>query len=265
MTVNDKGPLLAEGRTAEVYAWGEDQILKLYRPGWSRRSAENEYRKALASQETGFAVPAVGELVTVDERAGISYQRVDGVSMWDDFAANPLKLLSTARSLAALQVDMHSRQVGGLPMLHDALKGKIERAEPLDRATKNTLLDRLSRLPRESRLCHGDFHPANILITSDRPVIIDWVDATSGHPLGDVARTLILATTGHIPKGTPGRVFFFLLRRLFRQIYIRQYFKLSPYNQKDLYDWLPVIAAARLEENIKEENENLLVLVRKYL
>ena len=52
-----KSPLLAEGRTAEVYAWGEDKVLKLYRSGFPPGDAEYEYHKALASQKTGFAVP----------------------------------------------------------------------------------------------------------------------------------------------------------------------------------------------------------------
>ena len=29
-----KGPRLAEGRTAELFAWGDDQVLKLFRNNW---------------------------------------------------------------------------------------------------------------------------------------------------------------------------------------------------------------------------------------
>lgn len=29
-----QGPLIAEGNTAEVFAWGANQVLKLYRPGY---------------------------------------------------------------------------------------------------------------------------------------------------------------------------------------------------------------------------------------
>lgn len=36
-----KGPLLAQGRTAEVFAWGQDQVLKLYFSGWSKEETEN--------------------------------------------------------------------------------------------------------------------------------------------------------------------------------------------------------------------------------
>jgi hypothetical protein len=37
-----------------------------------------------------------------------------------------------------------------------------------------------------STLVHGDFHPENVLLTDDGPVIIDWSDAAVAHPLVDV-------------------------------------------------------------------------------
>ena len=85
----EKGQLLAEGRTAEIYAWGASQVLKLYRQGWPARSAQYEYRQALASQQTGYRVPAVGELVEVDGRHGITYQRVEGRTMLQEIMKKP--------------------------------------------------------------------------------------------------------------------------------------------------------------------------------
>lgn len=38
---------------------------------------------------------------------------------------------------------------------------------------------------------HGDFNRANVLVTPDGPVIIDWSDAAFGHPLLDVAVWLV--------------------------------------------------------------------------
>ena len=52
--MHKKGPLLAEGRTSEIFAWGTDQVLKLYREALSPKSAPYEYRPALASHKTGY-------------------------------------------------------------------------------------------------------------------------------------------------------------------------------------------------------------------
>ena len=35
-------------------------------------------------------------------------------------------------------------------------------------------------------------HPANVVLTAEGPVVIDWIDATLGNALADVARSAII-------------------------------------------------------------------------
>jgi tRNA A-37 threonylcarbamoyl transferase component Bud32 len=256
-----KGSLLAEGRSAEVYAWGEDKVLKLYRSGFPPGVAEYEYCKALASQEIGFAVPAIGELVSVDGRAGITYQRVEGPTMLQALRKVPWKLFPLSLQLAALQVDMHNRRVTNLPVSHDVLARKIQNASPLDQSTQNAILYHLSQLPQSNKLLHGDFHPNNILLSKDGPVIIDWIDATMGHPMADVARTSLITRIALPPPSTLLEHMTLLMSRLFHLIYINHYFKLSPFNKADLKPWLLPVTAGRLSEEIPHEIEVLVRLV----
>jgi Ser/Thr protein kinase RdoA (MazF antagonist) len=260
-----KGPLLAEGRTSEIFAWGEDQVLKLYRPGFPANDAKYEYNKALASQETGFAVPAVGEMVTVDGRAGITYQRVKGVTMLEVLRKAPWKVIPLTRQLAALHVDMHSRIADKLPNSHDVLTHKIRHASPLDEHIKEEVINHLKRLSQGNKLLHGDFHPDNIMLTPDGPVIIDWIDATMGHPLADVARTSLLARVGSPPPTTIYEHIMALFSKLFHRIYIEHYFKLSSYEFGDLSPWLLPVTAGRFSENIPHERDTLIRLVKGYL
>jgi hypothetical protein len=260
-----KGPLIAEGRTAEIFAWGEGQVVKLYRPGFPSNGAEYEYNKALASQETGFAVPEVGEVVTVEGRAGITYQRVEGVPMLEAIQKAPWRLISLTRQLAALHVDMHARKASRLPSSHDVLAYKINCALPLDDETKQNVLDHLDKLPRDDKLLHGDFHPDNILLTPNGPVIIDWIDATMGHPMADVARTSLLARVGTPPPSNALEWLSVISSRLFHRIYIKHYFKLSSYEEKDLLPWLLPVTAGRLSEEIPYERDVLVRLVKGYL
>ncbi len=259
------GPLLAEGRTAEIFAWGEDQVLKLYRPEFPLTDVEYEYRKALASQETGFAVPAVGEMVKVDGRAGITYQRVEGITMLQALKDTPWKVLPLTRQLAALHADMHERSASDLPNAHEVLTYKINHAPPLDQKTKTILIEYVRQLPKDDKLLHGDFHPDNILLTPDGPVIIDWIDATMGHPLADVARTSLLARIANPPPSTLWEKVINLFSGLFHRIYINHYFRLSPYEEKDLLPWLLPVTAGRLSEEIPHETDTLVSLVEDML
>ncbi|MDT0173806.1 phosphotransferase [Exiguobacterium sp. BRG2] len=57
-------------------------------------------------------------------------------------------------------------------------------------------------VPPQQGLLHGDFHFQNIIVAINETfVVIDWHDATTGPPIADVARTLLLL---RIAGGTAG-------------------------------------------------------------
>ena len=63
-----------------------------------------------------------------------------------------------------------------------------------------------SRRGRPPRLCHGDLHPSNVILTRDGPVIVDWFDASRGDPVADVARSslMLLGDGANPPRHLPG-------------------------------------------------------------
>ncbi len=81
--------LLAEGRTAEVFAYGEGRVLKLDRPEWNGLSVfEATVLEALADAGIGVARPH--GTVTVDGRSGVVLSRVDGPSLLEVLSASSL-------------------------------------------------------------------------------------------------------------------------------------------------------------------------------
>jgi hypothetical protein len=73
--------LKGQGRTAEIYAWGTNQILKLFRSGWPLAAAEQEAQISRTVHELGLPVPATAGLIEVEGRHGIVFERIDGPSM----------------------------------------------------------------------------------------------------------------------------------------------------------------------------------------
>ena len=216
---------IAVGRTAEVYAWGEHQVLKLYRdwcpPRW------------------------------VDFEAGLG---LAGVSMFNTIIARPWTIIQFGRLMAEMHAAMHAIQSpSDLPDQRDRLKGAIERAQSLPDDLRRKTLGILETLPDGDRLCHGDFHPDNVLMTPRGPIIIDWMTATRGDPIGDVARTLLLMTVGEPPTSTLIRLLTRLLRGWMRSAYLKRYFELRPEGRERLDKWRVVAYAARLAEDIKGE------------
>ena len=112
-------------------------------------------------------------------------------------------------------------------------------------------------------VCHGDFHPDNIILSQRGPVIIDWPTAGSGEPAADVARTLLLFAIG-MPAETPAptRILIALARGYFSRRYRARYLGSSGLTFPDVKAWLPVIAAARLAEEIDGETDYLVALTK---
>ena len=187
------GDPIAYGRTAEIYAWDEANILKLFHNWFGRENIEYEAKIGRAVYASGLPVPAVGEIVQVNGRNGLIYERVPGVSLWELMPQKPWTLFRYARRLAERHVEMHTNPIRPeIPRQRPRLAQKIEAAQALPDALRARILAALETLPDGEQLCHGDFHPGNVLATPQGEVIIDWVDATRGNPLADLARSSII-------------------------------------------------------------------------
>ena len=253
---------IAEGRTAEIYAWQDKTILKLYRdwcpPDW----VEGEATVARAIANAGIPSPAVGEIIEVNRRRGLIYERITGISMLQDMNAHPWTILKHARTLADLQVKINQLSIPGLRSNKEGLTDTIRRAPHLGDMLRERALSQLAALTDGDRVCHGDFHPGNVLITAAGPIVIDWMTASSGNPWADVARTGMILLIGVKGAGKQVRPITRLLIYLYQATYKKQYFSRIPDSDKQLRRWMPVMAAARLDEHIEPEREALIGMVR---
>lgn len=243
----------AVGATAEIFAWENGQILKLFREWVTADAVQTEARTARLVHASGAPVPAVGEVVEIDGRMGLLYARVGGQPMLAALTAQPWRLVQFARQLAELQADLHALPAPeGMPTQRERLRGKINNAQTISPEIRVRMLAILDSLPVGSRLCHGDFHPDNVLLTAGGPVIIDWIDATAGHPLADVARSSLLMSFAQPPAGGTIDWKIRLARRWFHSAYLAHYRRLRPFPTDELARWRLVNAAARLSENVPE-------------
>jgi len=258
-------PPIAEGRTAEIYAWDDRRVLKLYREWCPPHWVEYEARTARAVYEAGIPSPEAGEIVEVDGRRGLLYEWLAGISMLQDLNARPWMLWRHARWLAELQVQIHAQSTTILPSYKDRLGYDIRNSPHLDAEFRDKALRRLSLLPDGTNVCHGDYHPGNVLITSHGPVVIDWMTASAGSRWTDVARTSLILNIGAKGAGKQVSPILRTAIKLYDRTYLHRYHALQPDAKHEMADWMPVIAAGRLNENIVPEREALIRIVREGL
>ena len=254
------GSKIAHGREADVYAWGDDEVIKLFRPGFGGHAAE---AAALTQLHGTGAAPRLVDTVDIDGRCGLVMQRIDGVDMLAQLQRRPWRLVALARTLARAALRIH--QVPAPPGLADQIEVLDERitAADLDPHLRGYASRVLRCLPAGDRLCHGDLHPGNAIVTADGASIIDWSAATRGTPASDFARTLLLLRQADPLPDTP--VLFRLLisagRSVFAAVFDRTYRRGAPRPLRHLPEWTVVHAAARLAEGLPAERDRLVGIV----
>lgn len=256
---------VAEGREAEMFAWGDGKVLRLLRPGFSPVGLDREVRALEVARGCGVPVPETGERVTIDGRAGVVLERIEGTDLLTELGRAPWTVVRAARMCGSVQARMHGCRIGDgdLPELKANLEGQLNSplvpAELAAAARK-----RLESLPDGEALCHYDFHPANVMRSAKGPVVIDWPNATRGAPEADVARTLLLLGAGEPVSYTAVmRVLTKVGRGLFIWLYVGAYKRVRALDKAEVRRWALPIAVVRLAEDIEAERPRLLRRIEK--
>lgn len=262
-----KGERLAQGREAEVFAWGEGRVLKLFLSDWRPR-VEHEFMVARTAFAGGVNTPEPVEILEMDGRPGIVYQRVDGGTMTDAIKTQPYRICSLARQFGELHASLHRvKAPESLKTAHAGLEHAIRQAADLPEELRQGALKLLAQLPAGDRLLHGDYHPENVIVQAGRMVIIDWPNACAGDPLADVARSRVILRMATIPEWMSPwmRMSLLFVRHMLSQQYTARYRQMSKVAFQLLPPWEVVVAAGRLNERIPGEAGRLLPFIRQGL
>lgn len=251
------GPRIGVGREAEVYAWGADAVVKLYRDGFDGHLAE---AAALAGLAGRHVAPELVDVVTRDGRPGLVLERVAGADMLDVLRRRPWLVRSLARVLAQTHLVVHEVAApADLPDVRQVLAARITGAT-LSRELRGFALRLLDGLPSGDRLCHGDYHPGNVMVAGEQVSVIDWPNAARGVPESDHARAiLLLQWADPLPaNGLVSRGLVAAGRSMLTRGYALTYADGADRPLRDLEPWLVVHVAARLSEGVPEERARLL-------
>jgi Ser/Thr protein kinase RdoA (MazF antagonist) len=247
--------LLATGRTAEVFELDDHRVLKLLRPGFPDRAADDEAEIARRVAAVYEAAPRCDGAVRFGGRAGVMYERIEGPTMDAEARAHPWWVLALGRKLGRLHGRMHAADGTGFRDQRAALHEAIDRATVFLTPTQAAAARaRIEELAPGTRLCHGDLHPGNVILGS-KPTVIDWENVRSGNPAADVARSIFLirdaASLDELPAAIAAVAA--IVRRAFLRGYLAGYRAVRPLDAREVEEWRLPILAARLAEGIVEE------------
>ncbi len=202
--------------------------------------------------------PDVLDVVVVDGRPAIVFEFVDGPSMWQLMSADPASIPTLVRDFVAMQRRIHRLGVPDVfPGLVDRMGAKIGEVDVVSQADRDTAIDMVERLPRGAALLHGDLHPGNVLMASGGMTVIDWFDASVGHPVADVMRSaLLVGAEGltdrrHVPGATDAQL------SVLHDAYVAELADLIDVERDRLSAWRAVTALGRIAERTDDDDDVL--------
>lgn len=248
---------IGEGREAEMFVWEDGRILRLLRDPGRGTQVQWEAGAMQTARARGLPVPEVYGITEFMGRPGIIMERIEGADLLTRISSRPWTLWKAGDILGEVHARLHSTPASArLPDLRSRIAERISSNPELPATLARFAADELKDLPDGDKICHFDFHPANVLMSSNGPVVIDWTNVKRGDHHADVARAVLILKLGEPPPGSVSAVMR-VLTRFARGILLRRY--LSAYRRHGQLDrslldrWLPVCAVDRLLDGIPEE------------
>jgi len=260
--------LIARGGQAEIYDFEDGKVLRVAKRPQDFDRIRYEYDVYASLSESGLTVPRTYELIEVDGAPAIIMDKLTGTSMMTLIAKNPFTVRAKARELARLHLAL--RTVTPATVLTPT-KAKsefcIKHSEILSDQTKECVLKVLADLPEGYSLCHGDFHPGNIICSANKNYLIDWVGATRGDFCADVAHTyVLLRVVPRVPH--MNKAVHFMQRQVARAMaksYLGEISAQIAIDRRVLSKWVLVNAAERTYHGLESEKRDLKIFIDTYM
>jgi thiamine kinase-like enzyme len=235
--------IIGIGNTAVVYEYEEGKVIKLFNEGYPKEAVEREFYNAKAIEKIDFLKPKAYEIVFYEERKGIVYDKAKGESLLD-WVMKTGDLKECAKYMAELHRSILRNEISNVPSYKEFLKSNLVNIPSDDLEKQEEALKVLDKLPEGNTLCHGDFHPGNILMLDGQAMVLDFMNICKGNLLYDVARTVFLVEYTPVPEEAEDRETLAKFKKMLANLYLME----MNVTREDIQDYISVIVEARKGE-----------------
>lgn len=257
--------LIAQGGEADVHAIDEHTVLRVARIANGKTSSTERIIEPVLESH-GIPAPRIREFLTIDGKLAEVMDRIHGTSMLEDMLTDPATAMTDLHTFIHLFSQVLSIHEDDIPdgsklsNITDTMHALASSDNELPANIKEFATHTLNELPRGDALCHGDFHPGNILMQDGQPYIIDWSSAHLGNPVSDIAHTYLLLT--YAPKipgqGEEERAQITEAGRQMADLYLKLMHEVIEFSDEEFRGWLIIMSWYRFAYGLSTEHEERL-------
>ncbi len=244
------------GRTAEVFDYKDNKVLKLFYSTVNEEDIEYEYLITKNISGMTNIVPKVYDVINVKDRMGIVYEKLNGEMLSDHLARNLKNARKIVHKFAQIQKRLNNISIETFPNHTNKLKQKIMSSSLLCDPEKEVILKYLKIINRDE-ICHGDYHPENVFVDQDHNFrVIDWANTFVSNKYIDIAKTYYLIKSGKTlnRKSIAGELIEWLGRQFITKLYWEEV-KTGENREKYFLPCLFTVILIRYDENIEQEKK----------
>ena len=223
----------------------KDKVIKLFFEEHKKSDILNEaLNQARIEEGSNINVPKLLEVTKINNRWALVSEYIEGSTITELMKQDPDNFDEYLNLFVEVQLIILSNSVPMLNRIKEKFTRKLKNATNIEENTKYELLERLNGMKNHTKLCHGDYHPSNVIVKEDGSIyIIDWAHVTQGNASADAARTYLLFSMDGQTETA--------------EKYLNLFSEKSKISKSSIQRWIPIVAATQMTKQIPEEQEFL--------
>lgn len=235
---------IAERKNKEIFV-EDKKVIKLFVESHPKSNILNEaLNQARVEEGSNLNVPKLVEVKKIGSRWALISEYIEGKTISQLMKEDPDNFDRYLNLFVDVQLTILSNSVPMLNRIKEKFTRKLQNATNIEENTKYELLERLNGMKNHTKLCHGDYHPSNVIVRNDGVVyVIDWAHVTQGNASADAARTYLLFSIDN--------------QEQLAEKYLNLFSQKSGISKSNIQRWIPIVAATQMTKQIEEEQEFL--------
>ena len=185
--------IIGKGAKGNVYRYDAETIVKVYNDS-KLEDIQKERNLARLAFVSGVPSAIAYDTVKVGDKYGSVFELLNAKPMTKCLQENLDKVEEYAKVFADIIRKVHDRQIDtkDLQSAKDFFNKKAQMAlNDLDDDNRNKIQSLLDGIEDSTNIVHGDYHPSNIMMQEEEPLLIDMDTLSYGNRVYDLLNTYV--------------------------------------------------------------------------